>query len=49
MDEPLNTINYFIAGFVVIFGSIVGYIISLIVRWKNLKQDVEVLQDSEKQ
>lgn len=48
MDEPLNTINYFIAGFVVIFGSIAGYIISLVVRWKNLRQDVEVLQDSEK-
>ncbi|MDO9085589.1 MAG: hypothetical protein Q7U53_05200 [Anaerolineaceae bacterium] len=46
MNTTLNTVNYFIAGYVVIFGSIIGYVISLLIRWKNLKQEEEILTDS---
>jgi hypothetical protein len=46
MNTTLNTVNYFIAGYVVIFGSIIGYVISLYVRWKNLKQEEEIITDS---
>jgi len=45
MEETLNTINYALAGFVVIFGAILGYIVSLYVRFKNLKKDEAVLTD----
>jgi hypothetical protein len=45
MNGTIDTLNYFIAGYVVIFGSIIGYIISLYVRWKNLKQEEEILND----
>lgn len=45
MSTTLNTVNYFIAGYIVIFGSIIGYVISLYVRWKNLKQEEEILMD----
>ena len=46
MNSTINTVNYFIAGYVIIFGSIIGYVISLLVRWKNLKQEEEILTDS---
>lgn len=46
MNSSINTLNYFIAGYVVIFGSIIGYVISLYVRWKNLKQEEEILSEN---
>jgi hypothetical protein len=46
MESTLNTVNYFIAGYVVIFGSIIGYVVSLIVRWKNLNEENEILKES---
>jgi hypothetical protein len=46
MNSTINTLNYFIAGYIVIFGSIIGYVVSLFVRWKNLKQEEEILSDS---
>jgi hypothetical protein len=49
MNTTLNTVNYFIAGYIVIFGSIIGYVISLLIRWKNLKQEEEILTDSTNQ
>jgi hypothetical protein len=46
-QQPLETTNFMIAGFVVIFGSIGLYLASLYVRWRNLQQDLEVLQELE--
>ena len=46
MNSTINTINYFIAGYIVIFGSLIGYVISLIIRWKNLKEEESILKDS---
>ena len=46
MNTTINTVNYFIAGYFIIFGSIIGYIISLYVRWKNLKQEEEIITDT---
>lgn len=48
MESPANTISYFIAGYVVIFGVMAAYLISLAVRWNNLKQDAAVLEELEK-
>lgn len=45
MNSTIDTLNYFIAGYVVIFGSIIGYVVSLYVRWKNLKQEEEILNE----
>jgi hypothetical protein len=47
-DAPANTLNYMIAGYVVIFGVMLLYWISLVVRRRNLTQDLEVLEDLEK-
>lgn len=48
MEGPANTLSYFIAGYGVIFGVLAFYIGSLIVRWRNLKQDETLLTELEK-
>jgi hypothetical protein len=45
MNSTINTVNYFIAGYVIIFGSIIGYVVSLIIRWKNLKEEESILKE----
>lgn len=47
MDAPAETMGYMIAGYAVIFGTMLIYLISLIVRGRNLRQDYELLQGSE--
>jgi len=44
-EGPANTVNYMIAGYVVIFSVILIYLVSLAIRNRNLKQDLEVLED----
>ncbi len=44
---PLETTNYMIAGYAVIFTVILLYILSLYLRTRNLKQDIEVLEEIE--
>ena len=44
-EGPAQTVNYFIAGYVVIFGVMALYLVSLIVRRRNLLQDLETLQE----
>ncbi|MHC1781681.1 MAG: hypothetical protein AB9891_02775 [Anaerolineaceae bacterium] len=48
MDAPADTFNYFLAGYAVIIGSILGYLASLVLRRRNLTQDEEMLRDLEK-
>ncbi|HNZ00016.1 MAG TPA: hypothetical protein PLS77_01515 [Anaerolineaceae bacterium] len=48
MDTPANTIHYFFAGYAVIFGSILIYIINLIGRWRKLKRDAAMLEELER-
>ena len=48
MEGPANTVNYFIAGYVVIFGIMAAYLVSMFVRWNNLKQDAAILEELEK-
>jgi hypothetical protein len=47
MEGPAETTVYMIAGFTVIFGSLVVYIASLVLRWRSLKQDEEMLAELE--
>lgn len=46
---PANTLSYMIAGYVVIFGVMIVYLASLVVRWRNLRQDEEMLEEVEEQ
>lgn len=44
---PIETTNYMIAGYAVIFGVMAIYLVSLVVRRRNLERDLEVLEDLE--
>lgn len=44
-DAPANTTNYMIAGYAVIFGIMLLYLISLYLRQRNLYRDLEVLEE----
>ena len=44
-DAPANTTNYMIAGYTVIFGVILLYLLSLYLRQRNLKQGLEILEE----
>ncbi|NWF63633.1 MAG: hypothetical protein HXY38_04930 [Chloroflexi bacterium] len=48
--EPANTDNYMIAGFVVSFVTMGLYLLSLYIRTRNLKRDLETYEamDTEK-
>jgi len=47
LEAPASTSAYMIAGFIVIFGVMLLYLLSLVVRNNNLNQDLEVLQELE--
>ncbi|NMB68153.1 MAG: hypothetical protein GYA20_05265 [Chloroflexi bacterium] len=48
MEGPANTLTYLIAGFAVIFGIMLIYLVSLLSRWNNLRKDAELLKELEK-
>ncbi len=48
-EAPPDTAGYMIAGYAVIFGVMLVYLISLIVRQRNLYRDLESLEEIEKQ
>ena len=47
LDAPPDTLSYMIAGYAVIFGLLLIYLVSLALRRRNLKQDLEVLDELE--
>ena len=47
MEGPADTLNYMIAGYAVIFGVMLVYLVSLVVRWRNLRQDEEMIEQLE--
>jgi hypothetical protein len=46
-EAPANTTIYMIAGYIVIFGVMLVYLISLSLRRRNLEQDLDVLDEIE--
>ena len=46
-DAPANTLVFMIAGFGVILGAIVLFVVSLIYRFRRLKRDMAQLRDIE--
>lgn len=45
---PADTLGYMIAGYAVIFGVMLVYLASLVVRRRNLRQDEAMLAEIEK-
>ncbi len=48
MEPTPDTVNYMIVGHVVFAVVMLVYIVSLVVRWNNLKREEQTLQDLEK-
>ena len=48
-EGPAETLSYFIAGYAVIFGVMALYLASLILRRRNMQQDLETLEQVEEQ
>ena len=48
-EGPAETSTYFIAGYAVIFGVMGFYLASLILRRRNMQQDLETLEQVEEQ
>jgi hypothetical protein len=44
-EGPADTTGYMIAGYAIIFGVMLLYLISLLVRQRNLQKDMEVLEE----
>ncbi len=44
-EGPADTISYMVAGYAVIFGVMLIYLVSLFIRRRKLEQDLEVLQE----
>ena len=49
MDAPADTLGYMIAGYSVIFGVTILYVVSLFMRWRSLRQDEALLKDIEEE
>jgi len=47
MSISPETTNYMIAGYAVFFLVFTFYIVSLVVRWSNLRRDMHILEDLE--
>lgn len=45
MEGPAETTAYFIAGYTVIFGTLIVYLTSLVMRFRRLHQDKALLTD----
>lgn len=48
LDQPPDTVSYLILGYVIIAVVGVGYVITLVVRQRNLKRDLDVLEKLDK-
>ncbi len=46
-DAPADTFNFMVLGYGVILGSMTLFIISFFVRFRNLRRELEYLEDSE--
>lgn len=47
-EGPPNTDGYMVAGYIVIFGVMLIYLVSLVVRQRSLSKDLELLEDLER-
>lgn len=48
MEPTPDTFNYMIGGYVVFAVVMIAYIISLVMRWNNLKREQQALEELEK-
>ena len=49
LDPTPDTSSYMIAGYIIAFAVMGIYLASLIIRWRNLNQDQQLLEELEKE
>jgi hypothetical protein len=49
LEAPPNTSSYMIAGYAVAFGVMLIYVVSLFIRSRNLKRDLSMLEEMDKE
>jgi hypothetical protein len=47
-EGPAETTGYMVAGYIIIFAIMLGYLASLVIRNRNLKRDLDLLHELEK-
>ncbi len=47
LQPPPDTSAYMIAGYAIFFTVLVIYLLSLFLRWQNLRRDLSILEDLE--
>ena len=47
-EGPADTLNYMLLGYAVILGAMGAFVVSLALRFRNLRKDVELLDELEK-
>ncbi len=47
--EPAQTLGYMVAGYIVIFGVMGLYLLSLFLRHRNVQRDLETLEEPEEE
>jgi len=48
LETPPDTSQYMVAGYAIAFGVMLLYVLSLIIRSRNLNRDVSILEEMEK-
>ena len=49
LQAPPDTSSYMVAGYAVAFGVMLLYVISLVIRSRNLKRDISILEEMDKE
>lgn len=49
LETPIDTTLYMIAGYAIAFGVMSVYVVSLFIRFRNLKRDLSMLEEMDKQ
>ncbi|RPI78208.1 MAG: CcmD family protein [Chloroflexi bacterium] len=49
LQIPPNTSNYMIAGYAVIFTVLLVYLATIVLRFRNMHRDIELLEDLDRQ
>jgi hypothetical protein len=48
MIDPAVSMKFMIAGYVAISAVLILYLVSLVIRWRNLKRDLQTLDEIQK-
>ena len=49
LETPPDTSQYMVAGYAIAFGVMLIYVVSLVIRFRNLNRDMSMLEDMDKE